>query len=352
MKKAFTINGGAGRVLCAMPALEHYKKTVDKDLVIIAEAWGELFSLSPELRDNVYHVAHKDLFKTKLLDCEVESPEPYRLNAYFTQKANLIQAFDKLINNLDTVPETKTINLDLGKAEQVYAYNLINQIKSQLNKDKVVVFQPFGSGVKLEGNFVYDTSGRSFELKDVFKIVEELTKQYVVILFSPFKIPTDKPLNAVIPENCDLVKWAAIIKAADYFLGCDSVGQHLAHALNKPTTVVIGATFPENISYPDNKNFTIIDNGKEKRAYSPIRLCHDPLVDRANEDLMILSDDTVAKVIKSVQNKLGKSKKENTTPHVHTAECAHSVSNQNTAVTMPNFQKKPNLLNNIVTNRE
>jgi len=337
MKKAFAINGGAGRVLCALPALEYYKNNIDKDVVIIAEAWPELFLLSPTLRNNVYHVAHKNLFEQKLKDREVECPEPYRLNAYFNQKANLIQAFDKIINNLESVPSSKPINLELGKAEQVYGYNLVNQVKAQLGKEKCVVVHPFGSGVKLEGNFVFDTSGRSFELNDTIKLVTDLSKNYAVILMLPFKVPTDRELHAAVPENIDLVKWAGVIKACDYFLGCDSVGQHLAHALNKPTTVVIGATFPENISYPDNKNFTIIDNGKATRTYTPIRLTHDTDAERNNEDSMILSTDTYTKIIKSVENKLGVSKAKK-----DFATNVKPITSQTQS--MPDFAKKPTSL--------
>jgi len=47
MKKAFFINGGAGRVLCAIPALEWHKQNVDEDVIIVAEAWNELFMASP-----------------------------------------------------------------------------------------------------------------------------------------------------------------------------------------------------------------------------------------------------------------------------------------------------------------
>lgn len=339
MKKAFAINGGAGRVLCALPALEYYKKNIDSDVVIIAEAWPELYLLSPELRNNVYSVAHKGLFEQKLKDKEIESPEPYRLNAYFNQQANLIQAFDKIINNLDSVPSSKPINLELGKAEQVYGYNLVNQVKAQLSKDKCVVFQPFGSGVKLEGNFVFDTSGRSFELNDVIKLVTDLSKNYAVILMLPFKIPTDRELHAAVPENVDLVKWAGIIKACDYFLGCDSVGQHLAHALNKPTTVVIGGTFPENISYPDNKNFTIIDNGKATRVYSPIRVTHDIDADRNNEDCMVLSAEIYSKIIKSIENKLGVNKQKK--------DYTNAIVKPLTTQTMPNFEKKASLIDVI-----
>lgn len=305
MKKAFFINGGAGRVLCSIPALEYYKENTDPDVVIVAEAWQELF-LSSKLRNNVWPIGSKELFQTVLKDREIMSPEPYRLNAYFNQKINLIQAFDMLINDVDENVESKPINLDLGKADQIYGYNLVNQIKMQMKKDKVIVFQPFGSGVKIDGNFVFDESGRSFELKDVYSIVEDLSKDYAVILMTNLQIPTDKQMGAAIPEGANLLQWMGIVNAADYFLGCDSMGQHYAHALGKPATVVIGSTFPENISYPDNKDFTIIDNGKENRVYVPYRVTPDPASERHNEDNMILSEDNYKKIMKSVRDKLGK----------------------------------------------
>jgi ADP-heptose:LPS heptosyltransferase len=155
-----------------------------------------------------------------------------------------------------------------------------------------------------------------------------------------------------VPEDADLLKWAGIINAADYFVGCDSVGQHLANALKKPATVVIGSTFPENISYPDNKNFTLIDNGTGKRTYSPIRITHDHGIERDNEDCMILSDETFEKIVKSVQNKLGKPKKDkqissNVAPHVHSPSCSHSQP----GYSVPNFEKKyGNVIESLTNN--
>ena len=343
MKKAFFINGGAGRVLCAIPALEWHKQNVDEDVVIVAEAWQELFMASPIIRDNVFPMGHKGLFEEKLKDREIISPEPYRLNAYFNQKCNLIQAFDILINNLKEVPETKKFNLEINKTDQVYGYNLVEQTRQSLGKEKVVVFQPFGSGVQTEGNFIFDSSGRSIELKDVYDIAERLAKDYSVIMMANIDIPPPKKqIGIAMPTNVNLLQWMGIINAADYFFGCDSMGQHYAHALNKPATVIIGSTCPENISYPDNKDFTIIDNGKDKRKYIPMRITHDYTGERNNEDLMIMSDDTINKAMKSVTNKLGKSKnvkvpKVDDVPHVHGPDCSHGKAGQPIS---PPFAKK------------
>tara|TARA_B100000287_G_scaffold140263_1_gene132133 strand:- start:1992 stop:3095 length:1104 start_codon:yes stop_codon:yes gene_type:complete len=309
MNKAFFINGGAGRVLCSMPALERHKENGNDDFIIVSESWSELYLNNKNLRDHVYPLGHKDLFEEKLKDKKIISPEPYRVNQYFNQKCNLIQAFDIEINELDEVPETGKINLDLNKEDQITGHNLILEVKETLKKDKVVIFQPFGQSAKAEGNFIYDSTGRSFEVSNIIEIIKELNKDFCVILMSEIEIPGWTSLGVAKPTGIGLNGWAGVINAADYFLGCDSVGQHLAHAVGKPATVVIGSTFPENISYPESKDFTIIDNGKDKRRYSPIRMTIDLNADRNNEDLMVVDKDTVKKIVKSIKDKVGSNSK-------------------------------------------
>lgn len=312
MNKAFFINGGAGRVLCSIPALEAYAETHD-DFVVVAESWGEFYACSKILRDKAFPIYHKNLFEDYLKDKEIITPEPYRLNAYFNQKCNLIQAFDMIINELTEVPKTKEIKIELNKQEQITGHNIVNEVRETLKKDKVIVFQPFGSTVKVEGNFIFDSSGRSFELSNVYTLIEELKKNYGIIIMSQVPIPGWENLGIAMPQNVSLTGWAGVINASDYFFGCDSVGQHIAHALKKPATVVIGSTYPENISYPGSKSFTIIDNAKDRRKYSPIRMTFDECCDRHNEDLMVVNSDTIKEIVKSIKNKIGVSKITNET---------------------------------------
>jgi hypothetical protein len=348
MKKAFFINGGIGRVLCALPALEWYKLNKDPDVIIVAEGWADIFLTSPIIRNNVYPIGHKGLFEDKLRDCELVSPEPYRLNAYFNQKCNLIQAFDILINDLPEIPKTKEINIAINKNDQCYGQNLVMQVKQQLGKEKVIVFQPFGSTARKEGNMVIDPSGRSFEIADILTIIERLNKHYAVILMTEIDISSNVNLGVAVPQ-ASLLQWMGIVDASDYFLGCDSMGQHYAHALEKPATVVLGSTYPENISYPDDHNFTIIDNGKEKRMYSPIRITANDVADRVNETLMVLDDKSIDKIIKSITDKLGKIKQKPETlqaiSHIHNADCEYSTIPHCTPVSTssviaPPFSKK------------
>ena len=311
MNKAFFINGGAGRVLCSMPGLEKYAKTHD-DFVIVSESWTELYMTNKTLRDHVYVGWQKDLFRDKLRDKKIVSLEPYRINQYYNQECNLIQAFDMEINDLDEVPKSGEINVDLSKEEQIIGYSLANEVRQVTGKDKVVVFQPFGQSVKNESNFVYDTSGRSFEMTNTVELIEQLSKNYSIIMMTQLEIPSWQEMGVAMPKDMNLNQWMGVINASDYFLGCDSVGQHMAHAMGKPATVVIGSTFPENITYPGNKKFTVLDNGQGKRRYQPIRITQDECSDRNNEDLMVIDNDMIKKIIKSIKDKIGVSKMSNT----------------------------------------
>ena len=311
MDKAFFINGGAGRVMCAIPALEKYAEKHD-NFIIVAEGWMEVFSGSPKLRDRVFHVMHNRLFEDHLRNMEIVSPEPYRLNAYYNQKVNLIQAFDILINGEDNIlPASSKITMELSKKEQVDGYEIVNDVRRVKQKEKVIVFQPFGSGVTQQSNFIYDNSGRSFELTDAVKLITELKKDYGIILMSQIPIQSEIDSQSVAwPQNIGTRQWMGIINAADYFLGCDSLGQHIAYSLGKQATVVIGSTFPENISYQDEKNFDIIDIGKNDRRYAPFRITMDDNAERNNEALMVLKEENLLEIVNSIKSRIGSGSKD------------------------------------------
>ena len=100
-----------------------------------------------------------------------------------------------------------------------------------------------------------------------------------------------------------------MIQVADHFLGVDSVKETniFVGFMDKKATVVIGSTYPINISYPDDRDFDIIDIGAENgRKYSPIRLTMDDCVDRFNDQALEMSKEQVDRVVKSVRKSLGK----------------------------------------------
>jgi len=85
----------------------------------------------------------------------------------------------------------------------------------------------------------------------------------------------------------------ALISECDYFIGCDSVGQHMARSFDKPGTVFMGSTFETNVTYP--KHFRIIRNRDRKPVYSPIRFggVDSEFTDRLNDGIMNFSKDQI-----------------------------------------------------------
>jgi hypothetical protein len=299
--KAFFINGGAGRMISAIPAFEKYlEESEDKDFIIVCEGGSDIFKGHPTLDDRVYDIWHRNLFKDYLKDRDIVSTEPYRVWEYYNQNCSIAQAFDIEINNKGIRDLPKPL-LKLSKDELLAGRQLVTEVKKKLKKDKVIIFQPFGRGVEYIDETLIDRTGRSFELKDVKSISRKLQeKDFGIILMSEFKVDfSDAKLKdeIAIPENVNIRAWAAIIKYADHFLGCDSVGQHLAYSVEKPSTVVIGATYPINVSYPDCKYFDILDMGELSRVYSPIRILPDERIDRKNENIMSMNDDITNLVV-------------------------------------------------------
>lgn len=301
--KAFFINGGAGRVICSIPALEKYQEeSGDKDFLIICEGGTDFFKGHPTLYPRTYDNWHKNLFEDKLIHMDIESPEPYRVWEYYNQKCNLSQAFDIAINGKG-VRELPKPNLKLSIDEVLTGKNVIKEVKEKTKKDKVVVFQPFGRGVIVQDNMISDPSGRSFEANSVIALVKRLQKDHAVIFMGEFGVDFAKhgctsPVAA--PQNASIRHWAGIINEADYFLGCDSVGQHIAYMLDKSATVVVGSTFKENVSYPGYDKFDILDMGEGRRRYSPIRITVDEVADRTNEGIMVMNDKIEEVIAESV----------------------------------------------------
>ena len=255
-----------------------------------------------------------------LKDRDLISPEPYRIWEYYNQKCSLAQAYDIAINNKGIRDLPKPI-IRLSKEELLMARQMITEVKEKTGKDKIIVFQPFGRGAhpdqisekqKEEGKQpdITDSTGRSIELKNIWNIVRKLAKNYGVMVMSEFPLDFQKHMSTPIatPMNIHLRIWMAVIKQANHFVGCDSVGQHVAYAFDKTATVLVGSTYPINTSFPDAENIDIIDLGKDERVYSPIRITSDEMSDRLNEGIMAMDEQAEERVIKSVQRMLKQSK--------------------------------------------
>jgi hypothetical protein len=310
MNKIFYIDGGAGRVIAAIPALlKFHKLNPTAEWSIVIPAWDGLLWSIPELQDRTYGADTKGLWDNIISKAdEIVTPEPYRVPAYFRQEISLVEAFDREINHTTDHSDLEPPRILFNKAEEKWAANTIADVKQQQQKNKTIIIQPFGRGATLDRVDVIDSASRSLSPDAYISLAKKLSANYNLVFFGEpqFQIVTDT-YSAKLPATTDLRMWAALVECADYFVGVDSVGQHMARAVGTPGTVIFGSTFPINTSYPDY--FQIIEKPGQKK-YSPIRITglDSILADRYNDRMMDFDENDIVsmynKIVKDIEGKV------------------------------------------------
>lgn len=308
MNTTFIITGGAGRVIAAIPALEKYHRLKPKDnFNVIVHGWDSLYWSHPLLQKRTFGAHQKGLFDSIIQNTKICSPEPYHNNRFYNQKISLIEAFDEEINHTKKHNDLEIPKLYLSNIEDSSIQDFIEEEKTKQKKRKVVVFQPYGSGVNHIAKQPVDPSNRSLSLATYYQIVKELSKDAVIFYASQpqFRHPNDTLSVTFDDKQPYLRTMMGLIKHCDYFVGIDSVGQHMARAFNKPGTVLMGATDETNFSYKDH--FQIIRKENRKPTYSPWRLADldCDFANRENDGIMDFSEAEVQKIIQSVQERIG-----------------------------------------------
>lgn len=306
MNTTFLINGGAGRIITAIPALEKYLRLNPKDdFKILIAGWECLLWSHPNLQDRTFSSSQKGLFDI-IKRTKVVSPEPYHVHGYYNQQLSLAESFDEIINNTNDHSDIGKPNLYLSSYEKLKIKELISYYKKQTHKKKTVVFQPFGSAVELIEGKTIDISNRSLNQDDYFSIVKKLSEEYLVFYFGDNKFKHPKDNISISLENAiDLRIYMALISDCDYFVGVDSVGQHIARAFDKKGLVIMGSTFEKNVSYPDY--FKFYRNKNKNPIFSPIRLLdiESSYVERMNDGILNFTESQISDIINIIKSDLG-----------------------------------------------
>jgi len=307
MKKTFVINGGAGRVICAIPALEKYARlNPDSDFNVVIHGWESLYWSHPLLQNKTYGIQNKGIFEQVFKDTDTVCPEPYFLHGYYNQELSMAEAFDKEINLTDDHSDLEKPNLYLSSLEINSARHIIKGHKDEKKKLHSVVVQPYGSGMRIMNERPFDTSHRSLDVDQYLHLVKELSNHAIVYFFGPPELrhPGDEFSVPLMNFNPDLRMFMSLISETDYFIGCDSVGQHMARAFNKEGTIFMGSTFEENVSYPDH--FDIIRKEGHNPVYNPIRFggVDSDLIDRMNDGILNIEASQFKEVVDDICSRI------------------------------------------------
>jgi hypothetical protein len=82
MNTTFLLNGGAGRIITAIPALEKYQKlNPTDDFKILIMGWESLLWSHPTLQNKTFTPFQKGQFDL-IKNTKIVSPEPYHVHGY------------------------------------------------------------------------------------------------------------------------------------------------------------------------------------------------------------------------------------------------------------------------------
>lgn len=236
-KLAVMLDGGLGRVLCAIPALQELSK--QHELVVVSGGWLSAFQGSGL---TVYPM--KLANQADLLDgFRIIKPEPYWELCYRNGTMNLVEAFNASLGVKTTakVPfETDTRSVG----------SIVKSSKP------ILILQPHGAGGEA------DT--RSMLLEEVVSVVNEYKETHnIFIVGTPFKYNFPKE-HAQQVEKLTEGAYIRTIQNCDLFVGCDSSGLHIAAAAGVKHIAYLATT--SGVRYYDDTDKRI------RKGYEDMRL--------------------------------------------------------------------------------
>jgi len=310
MNTTFLINGGAGRVLCAIPALEKYlKSNPNDDFKILVDKWEQMFWSHPTLQQRTFNLNTKGVFDNYVKNYNLKVPEPYTYHRFYNQQCDLVEAFDELINNDLTHSNLKKHDyIYLEESEKIYAQYHLDLFKRNQQKNKVVVIQPFSSNAQITYDCVLDETNRSVSVENYFEIVKQLS-HYAVIIFmgeKRFRHPLDNISHTIEDNEFYQRNIMSIISECDFFIGIDSLGHHIAKSFRKRGLILMGGTLEENFNC--SKYFKVFRKKNCKPVYPPLRI--NPVdinfSNKLNDGFLNLNDKEINQICKYVIEQLKK----------------------------------------------
>tara|TARA_R110000868_G_scaffold2763_2_gene19132 strand:- start:1356 stop:2324 length:969 start_codon:yes stop_codon:yes gene_type:complete len=306
MSTIIVIDGGIGRVVAAIPTLlKYHKNHSNEEWYVMVHGWDSVFWGFSELQERTFNPNDKSIFKDYFWNAtKIIKPEPYSVPGYYRNEISLREAFDIEING-STDSDLPEMQLKLSMTEIRNGHRVIAEAKNHQKKKKTIVIQPYGSTALMCPLEIFDDSLRSIPQKMYLTLVNKLSKDYNIIYMGAKEFHDNISYK---PEpDPSLRDWAGVIKAADYFIGCDSCGQHFAKAVGQNASIMIAGTHKINVTYPDT--FHIIERDCEFYPDAMrISQIQGQLSSRLNEERILFTDEEIEDAYQTILKNIGQEK--------------------------------------------
>lgn len=235
MNIVFEVSGGIGKSVMATAVVSCIKKTYPEANIIVVTAYPEVFLNNPEVyRALPFNSLY--FFETYVKeDTKIFKLEPYQTEDFIKGKKHLIEIWCELFG---LVYEGELPKLYLTEFE-------LTQATNKYKKEKpLLVIQPFGganTAIKYSWN-------RDIPITQARDIVAKYKDHDVLQIGREDQPTVARKITALFREI------AALIAVSDKRIFIDSFSQHIASALNLPSTVLWITNKPTVFGYDINTN--------------------------------------------------------------------------------------------------
>ena len=272
MNIIFNIIGGIGKCIAATAVLKAIKKQYPNSTTIVFSQFSNIFRNNPnidithineELGNATYNLYIKDK------ECKVFAVDPFFHNDFITEKAHLIKTWCK-INDIKYNGEQPEIFLTDGEKEY---YESAYNVDESYGVPKPIMAIHTNGGVNSPLIYPGYNWARDLPQDIIVKLIEEYREHYNIV---HIKRPDQQAFSDTL-ECIDTPRGVAyMLLKSEKRIFIDSFAQHMAAALNLPSTVCWVTTNPTVFGYDLHDNVFANPHKKEftttSKTYSQYEL--------------------------------------------------------------------------------
>ena len=234
------IQGGIGKCIMATAVCEAIKKQHPEDQLIVLSGYPDVFLNNPHVH-RAFGYTRFSYFYDEFIEgkeYKIMAHDPYVETAHVRQDEHLIKTWCEM-NDIPYNGEKPNIHLSLAE---------IDFFGSKITSDKpILVIHPNGGG---DTNMKYSWT-RDLPSNVVVQVIEHFRKKYNII---HVKREDQSKYDNTFPFLESIRAVAVLIHMSSKRLFIDSFAQHIAAAINKPSTVCWVGTKPVVFGYDMHDN--------------------------------------------------------------------------------------------------
>ena len=245
MNIIFQIEGGLGKSIMATAMVKAIKNRYKNANLIVATAYTDVFLNNPYIHEtyNINQLNGLYLKYIKDQNCKILALEPYKTSDFITNKP---------ISLLKTWCDLYGIKYNNEQPQIYLSQPEVDYFSPYYTTDKpIMVIQPNGGPAGLSHQYSWTRDIPTLVVKE---IIDHYKEDYTII-----HIKREDQL--IYPDTLQALdsyrSIAILLQKSSKRLLIDSFGQHMARALNKPSTVCWVDTKPEIFGYKFHNNIQV-----------------------------------------------------------------------------------------------